>query len=370
MFALRFHYKGDSGCRPIMMNALMCRRLASSSSPRTMRAVCVSLPASPSSRLKVIHDAPLPQPSKGQALVQMHAAGVNFIDVYYRTGLYRSAKPLPSNQMVLGFEGSGTIVETDSSESNNQFKVGDRIVFYSPECSGAYAEFSSVPLSRAFVVPDWLDMDLAAALPVQAMTAHYLVTSTQPLSSGDIVVVHAAAGGTGRLLVAMAAARGARVIGTVSSAEKAQIAKQCGAWEVINYKEEPEFDQKVKELTKGEGVVCVYDSVGATTWRRSLSCLKPRGHLVLFGNASGAVPPVDPFLLMSSGSISMTRPNLAHYLLNKEEFDWRMTDILKFVQNGVIDVSISGKFVLEDSFKAHQMLENRQTTGKLLIKPF
>jgi NADPH2:quinone reductase len=224
-------------------------------------------------------------------------------------------------------------------------------------------------LSRVFVIPDWLDFDIAATLPVQALTAHYLVHSTVPLSKDDIVVVHAAAGGTGRLLVAMAAARGAKVIGTVSSPEKAEIAKKCGAWEVINYKDEPEFDKKVRELTKGEGVMCVFDSVGATTWRRSLSCLKPRGHLVLFGNPSGAVPPVDPFLLMSSGSIFMTRPNLAHHLLTREEFNWRMNDVLEYVKNGTLDISISGRFKLEDAFKAHKMLEARQTTGKLLIKP-
>lgn len=310
-------------------------------------------------------DRQIPEPGESELLIKIEAAGVNFIDVYVRTGLYKST----GFPIVLGRELAGEVVrfgsKVDASELGLQ--LGDRVCFFG-ESSGGYAQYATVRASRAVKVPSDMNSKIAASIPLQGMTAHYLTHSTYPISKGDLILIHAGAGGTGRLLIAMAKIRGATVITTVSNSLKAKIAKDAGADHVILYSE-CKFDEEVMRITQGAGVHCVYDSVGKSTWEQSLKCLRPRGHLVLFGNASGAVPPVDPLSLMRQGSITLTRPSLKDYIQTREELLERMKDLFDWVSNSSISVIVGQEYPLSQAAQAHQDLESRRTTAKLILIP-
>jgi len=299
-------------------------------------------------------DLPKPQPGPGQALVKIAATGVNFIDVYFRIGLYPAAPPV-----VLGNEGAGTVEAVGPDVTN--VRVGDRVAY--AMARGSYAEYAVVPAWQLVKIPASVDFQTAAATMLQGMTAHYLTHSTYPLKSGDSCLIHAAAGGTGRLLVQMAKMRGARVTGTVGDEEKARQAKEAGADEVIIYTKE-DFVAKVKGTMN-----VVYDSVGKATFLQSLDCLRPRGMMVSFGNASGAVPDFAPLILSQKGSLFLTRPSLAHYSSTQEELDWRAGDVLKWVSDGKLKLHIHKVYPLAEAAQAHRDLEGRKTTGKLLLTP-
>lgn len=302
-------------------------------------------------------DAPKPAPGPKQALVRIAAAGVNFIDVYFRIGLYKADSPI-----VLGNEGAGTVeaVGPDVTE----VAPGDRVAY--AMARGAYAEYAVVPAAMLVKIPDGLDFTDAAAAMLQGMTAHYLAHSTYALKPGDTCLVHAAAGGAGGLLVQMAHMLGARVFGTVSTEEKAAIAREHGADEVILYTTQ-DFEVEVKRITGNRGVDVVYDSVGKTTFDKSLNCLRPRGMMALFGQSSGPVPPFDPGILNGKGSLFLTRPSLGHYLLTREELLWRAGDVLNWIQSGKLKVRIDRVYPLTDAAAAHRDLESRRTAGKLLL---
>jgi NADPH2:quinone reductase len=304
-------------------------------------------------------DVPVPRPGPGQALVKLAAIGVNFIDIYFRTGLYKSDLPV-----ALGMEGSG-IVEA-VAEDVTVVSVGDRVAYAMPR--GSYAEYHAVPAWQLVMLPDDLDHRAAAASMLQGMTAHYLTHATYPLKEGDVALVHAAAGGAGLMTVQMAKLRGARVIGTVGSEEKVKIAQRAGADEVINYREQ-DFESEVKRITGGRGVDVVYDSVGAATFLKSVNCLRPRGTMVTFGNASGPVPDISPLLLSQKGSIFLTRPTLAHYTLNRDELLDRAEDVLGWVDDGILKVRIEKTYPLAEAAQAHVDLASRKTSGKLLLIP-
>jgi NADPH2:quinone reductase len=289
----------------------------------------------------------------------MAAIGVNFIDVYFRKGLYKADFPI-----VLGNEGAGT-VEAVGPEVT-EVKVGDRVAWAMHR--GSYGEYAAVPASLLVKVPDGLDFQTAAGAMLQGMTAHYLTHSTYPLKSGETCLVHAAAGGTGSLIVQMAKMLGARVFGTVSTEEKAKIARQAGADETIIYTSQ-DFEAEVKRLTGGRGVDVVYDSVAQSTFDKSLNSLRPRGVLALFGQSSGPVPPFDPNILNGKGSLFLTRPSLAHYLLTREELVWRAGDVLGWIAAGKLRLRIERTYPLADAAAAHRDLEGRRTTGKLLLIP-
>ena len=297
-----------------------------------------------------------PKPRSGEVLVRLEAIGVNFIDVYHRTGLYKI--PLP---FIPGSEGAGVVEETDV----RQFRKGDRVAY--AMAPGSYADYAIVPAAKLVPIPANIDFKTAAAAMLQGMTAHYLAVSTYPLKSGDAALVHAAAGGAGGLLVQVAKIRGARVLGTVSTEEKARIAREAGADEVINYKES-DFETETLRLTDGNGVNVVYDSVGKTTFDQSINCVKQRGLLALFGQSSGPVPPFDPSRLAQKG-IYLTRPSLAHYTADREELLWRARDVLGWVAEGRLRLRIERVLPLRDAAQAHQLLESRQTKGKLLLVP-
>ncbi|MCL4793115.1 MAG: quinone oxidoreductase [Bryobacteraceae bacterium] len=303
-------------------------------------------------------DVPVPEPKAGEARVQVHAAGVNFIDVYFRTGLYPAEPPV-----ILGMEGAG-VVEAVGSDVTT-VKPGDRVAW--AMARGSYAERQCVPAHLLVKTPDALDLDLAAASMLQGMTAHYLTHSTYPLRAGETALVHAAAGGTGQWIVAAAKLRGARVIGVVSTPEKADLARGVGCDEVILTSEE--IAPEVKRLTEGRGVDVVYDSVGKATWEASLNSLKPRGMMVTFGNASGPVDPVAPLMLSQKGSIFLTRPTLAHYTAKREELEWRASDVFNWLRDGVLKVRIHEVYALGEAGRAHADLEGRRTMGKLLLRP-
>ncbi|NCC34036.1 MAG: quinone oxidoreductase [Chloroflexia bacterium] len=322
-----------------------------------MRAIHVHATGGPEV-LQLVDITP-PEPGPGQVRVHVAAIGLNFIDTYHRTGLYKL--PLPFTP---GMEFAGTIDALGAGVTG--WAVGDRVATASG--SGGYAEYALAPAERLVAVPAEVALNQAAAVMLQGMTAHYLVTSTYPLKSGETCLVHAAAGGVGLLLVQMAKAIGARVIGTVSTEAKAALARGAGADEVILYASEP-FPQRVRELTDGRGVDVVYDSVGATTWEGSLDSLRPRGMMVTFGNASGPVPPVSPLVLSSKGSLFLTRPTLAHYIATSEELAWRAGDIFTWIGRGDLNVRIDRSYALADAAAAHRALEGRETTGKVLILP-
>ena len=304
-------------------------------------------------------DVEAPQPGPGQLLVRLEASGVNFIDVYHRTGLYPN--PLP---LVPGQEGAG-VVQSVGPEVT-RFRAGDRVAW--TNVPGAYAELALVPAERAVAVPDAVESRTAAALMLQGMTAHYLCHDTYPLSAGEACLVHAAAGGVGLLLVQMAKRRGAHVIGTVSTREKARLAREAGADEVILYTEE-DFLAAVKRATGGKGVQVVYDSVGKTTAEKSLDCLARRGMLVLLGNSSGPVAPIDPLVLTRKGSLFLTRPSLFDYVADRESLEARAGSVLGDVAAGRLKVRIDRTFPLAQAADAHRALESRQTTGKVLLVP-
>jgi NADPH:quinone reductase len=322
-----------------------------------MRAIQVFAAGGPD-QLRLV-EVPIPEPGPGQALVKIRAIGVNFIDTYHRTGLYKVDVPFS-----LGMEASGVVEAVAAGVTG--VAVGDRVAYAMTR--GSYAEFAVVPAGQLIRIPEGLDDQTAAAVMLQGMTAHYLTHSTFPLSSSDTALVHAAAGGTGLLVVQMAKMRGARVIGTTSTPEKAALAKAAGADEVILYTEQ-DFEAEVKQLTGGRGVDVVYDSVGASTFMKSLNSLRPRGMMVSFGNASGPVPAVEPLMLSQKGSLFLTRPTLANYAAAAEELRWRAGDVLGWAASGKLKVRISKTYPLSDAPQAHRDLEGRATTGKLLLLP-
>ena len=306
-----------------------------------------------------LSELPVPSPGPGQIVARVEAAGVNFIDVYHRTGLYPN--PLP---LVPGMEGAGVVAAVGPGVS--LLRAGTRVAW--ANVLGSYAEHALLPADRVVAVPPGLRSDTVAAAMLQGMTAHYLCTSTFPLKKGDTCLVHAAAGGVGLLLVQMAKRRGARVIGTVGTEAKAVLAREAGADEVILYTEE-DFLEAVRRLTGGRGVVVVYDSVGKTTAEKSLDCLAPRGMAVFYGNASGPVPPVDPLVLSRKGSLFLTRPSLAHYIADRASLEARAADVLGDAASGRLQVRIDRTHPLAEAGEAHRALEGRQTTGKVLLIP-
>ncbi len=298
-------------------------------------------------------ELPKPTPGPGQALVKIAAAGVNFIDIYFRTGLYPAPPPV-----VLGNEGAGTVEAVAPDVTN--VAPGDRVAY--AMARGSYAEYAVVPAWQLVKIPASVDFQTAAAAMLQGMTAHYLTHSTYPLKPGDSCLIHAAAGGVGLVLVQMAKMRGARVIGTAGTEEKAKLAKDAGADEVVVYTKE-EFK------TKAKGMHVVYDSVGKSTFLDSLDCLRPRGMMVTFGNASGPAPEFAPLLLSQKCSLFITRPTLAHYTATPEELAWRAGDVLGWIAQGKLKLHIHKVYPLADAAEAHRDLEGRKTTGKLLLVP-
>jgi len=302
-------------------------------------------------------ETPTPAPGPKQALVRIAASGVNFIDVYFRSGLYKADSPV-----TLGSEAAGTVEAVGPGVT--EVAVGDRVAY--AMARGSYAEYAVVPAAMLVKIPGHLDFQTAAAAMLQGMTAHYLTHSTYPLKSGDTCLVHAAAGGAGGLIVQMAKMLGARVIGTAGSQEKVRIARDHGADEAIVYTEQ-DFEAEVKRLTNGRGVDVVYDSVGKTTFDKSLNSLRPRGTLALFGQSSGPVPPFDANILNGKGSLYLTRPSLAHYVLTRDELLWRAGDVLNWIDSGKLKLRIDRSFPLADAAAAHRALEGRHTAGKLIL---
>jgi NADPH:quinone reductase len=304
-------------------------------------------------------DVPRPSPSEGQALVRVSAVGVNFIEVYQRSGLYPLTLPF-----IPGSEAAG-IVEQVASDVTG-VKVGQRVA--SVSFLGAYAEYALAPADRLVILPDRVTDRISAAVMLQGMTAHYLTHSTYALSSSDTCLVHAAAGGTGLLLCQMARRRGARVIGTVSTEQKAALARAAGADEIILYTSQ-DFVAETKRLTEGAGVQVIYDSVGKTTFLKGLDCLARRGMMVLFGQSSGPVDPFNPQILNQKGSLFLTRPTLLHYVSTRAELLERADAVLGWVADGMLEVRVEREFPLADAVEAHRALESRRTTGKLLLIP-
>ena len=308
--------------------------------------------------LKLV-EAPKPTPGAGQALVKIAASGVNYIDIYFRTGLNKADLPFTP-----GNEASGTVEAVGPGVT--EVKAGDRVGYAMPR--GSYAEYALVPAVQLVPLPSTVDFNTAAAAMLQGMTAHYLTHSTWPLKPGDKCLVHAAAGGAGALVVQMAKMLGATVYGTVGSDAKAAIAKEAGADEVIVYTRD-DFAVEVKRLTGGKGVDVIYDSVGATTFLKGLDLLRPRGMMALFGNSSGPVQPIDPAILNPKGSLFLTRPSLAHYLLTRDELLWRAGDVLAWIGSGKLKLRVEKTWPLADAAQAHRDLEGRKTAGKLLLIP-
>ncbi len=299
------------------------------------------------------------EPGAGEVRIRVHAAGVNFIDVYHRSGLYQNALPFTP-----GVEGAGVIEAL--GEGVEGFAVGDRVAWcMSP---GGYAESATIPARSVVKLPDAVSFDLGAAAMLQGLTAHYLVKSTFALQPGQTALVHAAAGGVGLLLVQMAKAIGAVVIGTTSTEAKAQLVRRAGADHVVRYTEE-DFVAVVKERTGGKGADVVYDSVGATTFEGSLQSLRPRGMMVSFGQSSGPVQPIAPLVLSTNGSLYLTRPNLAHYMLDRAEVEWRTGELFGMIAGGKLDVRVDARYPLAQAAQAHIALESRKTAGKLILIP-
>jgi len=302
-------------------------------------------------------DIPKPQPGPKDALVKIAASGVNFIDVYHRVGLYKVDLPA-----VLGME-AASVVEAVGKEVT-EVRPGDRVAYAMSR--GSYAEYAVVPAWQLVKIPDGIGLNSAAAAMLQGMTAHYLTHSTFHLKSGDTCLVHAAAGGAGRLIVQMAKMLGARVLGTTSTEAKAEIARQAGIDEIIFYTKQ-DFEAEVKRLTSGRGVDVVYDSVGAPTYLQGLNCLRPRGMMVLFGQSGGKVPPIDPTILNTKGSLFLTRPTLMHHCANREELLWRAGDVLQWIASGKLKLAIDRTYPLAQAAQAHRDLESRATAGKVLL---
>jgi NADPH:quinone reductase len=307
-----------------------------------------------------LSDIPVPTPGPGEVLVRQTAIGVNFIDTYLRSGLYPAQVPF-----VLGREGAGTVEAVGPGVTEPQ--AGQRVA-YAQSALGAYAEAHVVPAKECVVIPDGIDDRTACAAMLQGITAHYLAHDTYPLKSGDVALVHAAAGGVGALLVQFAKMRGATVIATAGGPDKVQLAKEAGADHAIDYKA-VDFAAAVRELVGEHAVHVAYDAVGKDTWERSLNTLRPRGYLVVYGNSSGPVPAIDPLKLMSSGSLYVTRPTMGHYVLTREELMGRVNDIFGGIMAGKLKVRIGAAYPLADAGQAHRDLEARKTVGKLLLIP-
>jgi NADPH2:quinone reductase len=323
-----------------------------------VRAVVVEQTGGP--EVLGVKEVATPSPASGQVVVDVAASGVNFIDCYQRSSAY--PKPLP---FIAGSEGAGTVSAVGPEVEG--VAVGDRVAWAMVD-GGGYAEQVVVPAERVVPVPDGVDTETAAAVMLQGMTAHYLSESTFPATSGQTALVHAAAGGMGLLLTQMLTRKGVRVIGTTSTPEKEALARDAGAAEVIRYTE-ADVLAEVRRITDGRGVDVVYDGVGRTTFDAGLDCLVPRGMMVLFGAASGPVPPVDPQVLNQKGSLFLTRPTLVHYAAVREELLARAGDVLGQVGSGALTVRIGGRYPLEEAGRAHEDLEGRRTTGKLLVVP-
>ena len=327
-----------------------------------MRAIQIAHTGGP--EVMALRDLPTPEPGSGQALVRIEACGVNFIDVYQREGRYPVQLPF-----IPGQEAAGTVASLGPAEPGAArfgFKVGDRVAW--ANVLGSYAEFAVVPLSRLIAVPEGVTARQAAGAMLQGMTAHYLAHATYPIQPDDTVLIHAGAGGVGLLLTQMAKRLGARVFTTVSTDEKAALARQAGADETILYTRE-DFTARVRELTGGRGLPVVYDSVGKTTFDGSLACLRPRGMLVLFGGSSGAVPPFDLIRLSTMGSLYVTRPTLKNYTATREELEQRAGDVLRWVADETLKLRLEHTYPLADAAQAHRDLEARKTTGKVLLIP-
>jgi NADPH2:quinone reductase len=322
-----------------------------------MKAVRVHTPGGPDALR--LDDVPEPTPGAGQAVVKIAAAGVNFIDVYFRTGAYKA--PLP---LTLGLEGAGTV--SALGQGVTDVKVGDTVAWTG--VPGSYAEMNAVPADRLVKLPAGASAKDGAASMLQGLTAHYLVKSSYPLKKGDTCLVHAAAGGVGLLLCQMGKMLGATVIGTVSTEEKAALAKSAGADHVILYSRQ-DFEPEVKSITGGRGVDVVYDGVGASTFDKSLSCLRPRGFMILFGASSGPVPPLDLQIINVRGSLFLQRPSLTHHIATREELLQRAGDVLGWIRDGKIKLRIEHQFPLAQAAEAHKALEGRKTTGKILLIP-
>lgn len=307
----------------------------------------------------LVETVPDPMPGAGEVVVQLDSIGVNFIDCYFRKGQYKTALPYTP-----GSEGAGVVVAIGSGVTD--IAVGDRVA--SQNFLGAYAELALAPADRLVVLPEGLESRDGAAAMLQGMTAHYLAASTHTLQAGDCCLVHAAAGGVGLLLCQIARRHGAFVIGTVSTPEKAALARDAGANETINYTKQ-DFVAEVKRITGGVGVQVVYDSVGATTFLKGLDCLAPRGMMALFGQSSGPVDPIDPQLLNQKGSLFLTRPTLGHYVATPAELRWRAGEVLGWIRDGSLRLRIDRDLPLADAADAHRALEARETTGKVLLHP-
>ena len=328
---------------------------------RRVKAVRVHEPGGPEALR--YEDVPDPTPKPGEALVALEAIGVNFIDIYFRKGLYKARMPF-----LLGLEGAGTVraLGEGVGDSEGDVEIGDRVAYSS--IPGSYAELVAVPAARLVALPDGISAKQGAAAMLQGMTAHFLACAAWALHPGQRCLVHAAAGGVGLLLCQIAKLRGAHVIGTVSTEEKAELARRAGANDVVFYERE-DFVAAVERITDGKGVDVVYDGVGKDTFGKSLDCLRPRGMIVLYGQSSGPVPPLELQLLNQKGSLFVTRPNLAHYIATREELRERAGDVLGWVRDRQLELRIGAEFPLRDAAEAHRALEGRRTTGKVLLIP-
>lgn len=302
-------------------------------------------------------DAPPPVPQKGEAVVKIAAAGVNFIDIYFRSGLYK----VPQFPFTPGQEGSGTV--TAVGEGVTEVQVGDRVAY--AMTLGSYAEYASVAAWKLVKLPDNVDFNVGAAIMLQGMTAHYLAHSTFPLKEGQKALVHAGAGGVGLLLIQIARLLGATIYATVGTEAKAELARAAGANETIVYSKQ-DFETEVKRLAPG-GVDVVYDSVGVDTFAKGLNCLRPRGYMVIYGQSSGPVPGVEPSVLMGKGSLFMTRPTLGNYAATRDEIAWRTSDLFRWLGSGELKFKVDHVFALADAARAQEALSGRQTTGKVIL---
>jgi len=322
-----------------------------------MKAIRVHAPGGPEAMK--LEDIAEPQPKAGEAIVKIDAAGLNYIDVYQRSGLYKLDMPL-----TLGLEAGGTVTAVGSGVS--EVKVGDKVAYTG--VPGAYAQYAAVPAARLVVLPQGVTTKQGAAIMLQGMTAHYLACSTYPLKSGDTCLVHAAAGGVGLLLCQIARIRGAKVIGTVGTEEKAKLAREAGANETIIYTRQ-DFAAEVKRITGGKGVQVVYDSVGKDTWEGSLNCCAPRAMIALYGQSSGPIGQIDPQILNAKGSLFLTRPSLFHYIATREDLQQRAGELFGWIRDGKLKLRTEFEFPLKDVAEAHKALEGRKTTGKVLLIP-
>jgi NADPH2:quinone reductase len=322
-----------------------------------MKAI-VADPVGGPENLKYV-DVPVPEPGEGEVLVKIEACGVNYIDTYFRAGFYKA----PESPVKLGSEAAGKVVKAGRGAN---WQVGQRVAY--AMARGSYAEYAVVPQQFLVELPPAVSFESAAAVMLQGMTAHYLTHSTYPLKTGDICLIHAAAGGAGLMLVQIAKIAGATVIGTVSTKDKGQLAQEYGADHIVFYTEQ-DFVAEVKRITNGKGVNVVYDSVGRTTFHKSLDCLRPRGLMVSFGQSSGPIGEIDPLVLNQKGSLFLTRPSLGNYISDPAELRWRSSDLFQWIAGGRLKLRIYKVYPLAEAAEAQRDLESRKTTGKLLLKP-